>query len=56
MGDMYKILNEDNVQLNGEGTCNHKATVITKNKIINLEAYNISTCPLIRQVEKEYII
>jgi hypothetical protein len=56
MGGTYKILNEDNVQLNSEGTCNHTATVITKNTIINLEAYNICTCPLIMQVKKEYII
>ena len=54
MGDIYKILNDDNVQLNSEGTCNHTATVITKNKIINLEANNICTSPL--QVKKEYII
>jgi hypothetical protein len=56
MGDIYKILDEDNVQLNSEGTCNHTATIITKNKIINLETYNICTCPHIMQVKKEYII
>jgi len=56
MGDIYKILNDDNVQLNSEGTCNHTTTVITKNKIINLEANDICTCPLIMQVKKEYII
>jgi hypothetical protein len=56
MGDIYKILNEDNVQLSSEGTCNHTATVIIKNKFINLEAYNTCTRPLITQVKKEYII
>ena len=56
IGAIYKILNEDNVQLNSEGTCNHTATVITENKIINLEAYNICTCPLMMQVNKKYII
>jgi hypothetical protein len=56
MGDIYKILNEDNVWSNSEGTCNQSATLITKNKIINLEAYNICICPLIMQVKKEYTI